>query len=87
MGVEVFAIETEDTPKEWKKFIKDHQLNWINVIEKDDYKRAVTKKIYDIYKTPIIYLLDENKIIKAKQIDSEQLENFIDMLEKEKLKK
>jgi peroxiredoxin len=87
MGVEVYAIETENSLKGWKKFIVEHQLNWINVIEQDDYKRAVTKKIYDVYKTPIIYLLDENKIIKAKQIDSEQLENFIEILEKEKSKK
>jgi peroxiredoxin len=87
MGVEVFAVETENSLKGWKKFIKDYNLNWINVIEQDDYKRAVIKKIYDIYKTPIIYLLDENKIIKAKQIDIEQLQNFIEMLEKEKNKK
>jgi peroxiredoxin len=87
MGVEVYAIETENSLKGWKKFIADHQLNWINVIEQDDYKRAVIKKFYDIYKTPIIYLLDENKLIKAKQIDPEQLEGFIEMLEKEKQKK
>jgi peroxiredoxin len=86
MGVEVYAVETDNGLKEWKKFIRDYDLNWINVIEQDDYKRAVTKKIYDIYKTPIIYLLDQNKIIKAKQIDNEQLVNFIEMLEKEKNK-
>jgi peroxiredoxin len=86
-GVQVYAIETEDKPKEWKQFIKEHKLNWINVCEPDDYKRAVTKKIYDIYSTPVIYLLDENKIIKAKRIDSEQIVNIVDMLEKEKEKK
>ncbi|MCW3105427.1 MAG: hypothetical protein JWO09_3867 [Bacteroidetes bacterium] len=87
MGVEVFAVETDDGVKEWKKFIKEHNLNWVNVIEQDDYKRAVTKKLWDIYKTPIVYLLDENKIIKAKHLDNEQLESFIEMLEKEKNKK
>jgi len=87
MGVEVFAVETDDGVDEWKKFIREHNLNWVNVIEQDDYKRAVTKKLWDIYKTPIVYLLDENKIIKAKHLDNEQLENFIEMLEKEKTKK
>ena len=86
-GVEVYAIETEDKPEDWKKFIIDYKLNWINVHEPDQYRRAVTKKIYDIYSTPVIYLLDENKIIKAKRIDSEQVGNFIDALEKEKIKK
>jgi len=83
-GAQVYAIETENKPKEWKQFIKEHKLNWINVCEPDDYKRAVTKKIYDIYSTPVIYLLDENKIIKAKRIDSEQIFNIIEMLDKEK---
>jgi hypothetical protein len=73
--------------KEWKKFIKENNLNWINVIEEDDYKRAVTKKFWDIYKTPIMYLLDENKIIKAKHLDAEQMEDVIKRLEKEKAKK
>ncbi|MGZ4077103.1 MAG: redoxin domain-containing protein, partial [Bacteroidia bacterium] len=85
-GVEVYAVETEDQPAEWKKFIIEHNLKWINVHQPDAYKRAVTKKIYDIYSTPVIYLLDENKIIKAKRIDTDQLSNFIDLLEKEKEK-
>ena len=87
MGIQVYAISTEEKPKEWKKFIVDHKLNWLNVHQPDDYKRAVTKKIYDVISTPYIYLLDENKIIKAKHIDVEQLGNLIDAFEKEKIKK
>jgi peroxiredoxin len=83
-GVEIYAIETENKPDEWKKFIQEYKLHWINVHEPDDYKRAVTKKIYDIYSTPVIYLLDDKKVIRAKRIESEQLEGIIDMLEKEK---
>jgi peroxiredoxin len=85
-GVQVYAVETEDNPKEWRKFIKEHNLRWINIYQPDQYKRAVTKKIYDIYSTPVIYLLDENKVIKAKRIDAEQLGNLIEMMEKEKEK-
>jgi thiol-disulfide isomerase/thioredoxin len=84
-GVAVYAVESEEKPKEWKKFISENKLNgWIHVQELDNYKRAVTKKIYDIYSTPVIYLLDENKIIRAKRIDAEQIEGIIDMLEKQK---
>ena len=83
-GVEVFAVETEDKPEDWKKFIRENKMNWFNVHQPDEYSRAVTKKIYDIYSTPVIYLLDENKVIKAKRIDSDQLDGFIDMLDKEK---
>jgi peroxiredoxin len=87
MGIQVYAIASEDKVKEWKKFIVENKLHWINVHQPDDYKRAVTKKIYDIYSTPFIYLLDENKIIKAKHIDVDQLGNLIDILEKEKAEK
>ncbi|HSH65118.1 MAG TPA: redoxin domain-containing protein [Bacteroidia bacterium] len=87
MGIQVYAIATEDKVKEWKKFIIEHKLKWINVHQPNDYQRAVTKKIYDVISTPYIYLLDENKIIKAKHIDVEQLGNLIDAFEKEKLKK
>jgi peroxiredoxin len=81
-GVGIYSVETEGDVKEWKKFVKEHGLDWVNVIEKDDYKRAVTKKYYDIYSTPVIYLLDENKVIRAKRIESEQLEEVINNLEK-----
>lgn len=85
-GVKVYAIESEDKPDEWKKFINEHQLDWINVYQPDAYQRAVTKKIYDIYSTPTLYLLDENKIIKGKRIDSEQIGGFIEALENDKKK-
>lgn len=87
MGIHVYAIATEEKPAAWKKFIIEHKLNWTNVHQPDDYKRAVTKKIYDIQTTPYLYLLDENKIIKAKHFDTEQLGPLIDALEKEKEKK
>ena len=83
-GVEVYAVATEDKVKEWKKFIIEHKLNWINVYQPNDYERAVTKKTFDVLTTPYIYLLDQNKIIKAKHIDTEQLGNLIDAFEKEK---
>lgn len=85
-GVEVYSVETEDKPEDWKKFIIENKMHWVNVHQPDEYSRAVTKKIYDIYSTPVIYLLDENKVIKAKRIDSDQLDGLIDMLEKEKKK-
>ena len=84
MGIGVFAVATEEKPAAWKKFILEHKLNWTNVHQPDDYKRAVIKHIYDIQSTPFIYLLDENKTIKAKHFDVEQLGPLLDALEKEK---
>ncbi|MEK6614789.1 MAG: thioredoxin-like domain-containing protein [Bacteroidota bacterium] len=81
-GVEVFAVDIEDDAAKWKKFIVDKKMNWINTHDK--YKQYYLRQLYDIYSTPVIYLLDENKRIKAKRIDVDQLDGFIDHLEKVK---
>jgi peroxiredoxin len=86
-GVKVFAVESEQPAKGWNKFIKENNLDWINAGETDDYKRAVVKKAYDVFSTPTLYLLDEQKIIKAKRLGIDQIDGYIDHLEKEKLKK
>ena len=48
-----------------KKFIKKEKMNWINV----NGPRTLTKNfhdLYDIISTPVIYVLNENKEIIAK---------------------
>jgi thiol-disulfide isomerase/thioredoxin len=79
-GVTVYAVNIEDDAAKWKKFIIDKNLNWINCHDK--YKQYFLRDLFDIYSTPVIYLLDENKKIKAKRIDVEQLDGYIDHLEK-----
>jgi hypothetical protein len=39
---------------------------------------------HDVYSTPVFYLLDKNKIIKAKRFGVDQLEKLIEVLAKEK---
>lgn len=75
MGVEVYSVETEQDAKAWKDYIREHKLSWINV--QDTYYQTGFKKTFDIYTTPVIYLLDENKKIIAKKVDVENLENIL----------
>lgn len=86
-GVEIYAVETEDNPIEWKKFINEHKLKWVNVYEPDEYYRAFAKRSYNVTSTPLIYVLDENKVIRAKKVDAEQIANIIDIIDKEKQEK
>jgi len=83
-GVEVYAVETEDKPDEWRKFIHEHKLHWVNVHETDESYLAFAKRSYNVTSTPLIYVLDENKVIKAKKVDAEQIANIVDMIDKEK---
>jgi hypothetical protein len=50
-------------------------LNWINV--EDPGQKTAYKYLYDIYSTPVIYLLDKDKKIIAKRLGAEDIENFI----------
>jgi len=75
-SVEVFAIYTQNDEAEWKKFIDEHILDWINVYDK--YRFTNFRNLYDIYSTPVIYILDKNKKIIAKRIGVEQIEKFLE---------
>jgi len=75
-GVTVFAVGTETNAEEWKKYIRENKLNWINAY--DPYYQSGLKKVYDIYSTPVLYVLDENKKIIAKRLDVDQLDGLID---------
>ncbi len=83
-GIEVFAVYTQNDEVEWKKFIDEHNLDWINVYDK--YRFTNFRNLYDIYSTPVIYILDKNKKIIAKRIGVEQIEKFIEF-ERNKEKK
>ncbi len=75
--LEVFAVCTDTSLSKWKEFIIEQKLNWINV----NGTRSVTQdyhQLYDIFSTPVIYLLDEKKKIIAKKIQSSQIEDFLD---------
>lgn len=75
-GVKIFAVCTETEETKWVNFIKDHHLEeWINVADLD--AQNPFRSIYDITATPKIFLLNRKKEIIAKQLDVEQLEDFL----------
>jgi hypothetical protein len=76
LGLKVFAVCTDTSMAEMKKFIRKDQMNFINV----NGPRAITphySELYDIYSTPVIYLLDEKKIIISKRIEVDQIDGII----------
>jgi thiol-disulfide isomerase/thioredoxin len=73
----VFAVETKDELYDnWKKFIIEKKLNdFIHVYDPVHINNL--KERFDIYSTPVIYILDKDKKIKAKRLGAEQV---VDML-------
>ncbi len=83
-GVEVFAVCTEVEMDKWRAYIKENNLEWINVADPD--LKNNFRYEFDITSTPQIFLLDKEKKIIAKKIEVETLENILEKeLEKGKL--
>ena len=82
--IKTFAVATEFDVSEWKKFIKNQKTeSWINVadISHDDEGNPLAssdwRDKYDIYSTPVVYLLDKEKKIVAKRITHTQFADII----------
>ena len=87
--IKTFAVATEFDKKEWKKFINDQKTgDWINVADinhdKDGNPVASSdwRDKYDIYSTPVIYLLDREKKIIAKRISHTQIGKIVTRMDK-----
>ena len=80
-NVKVYSVYMQHEGEKYLKYLADNKLPFINVYDGAHYNNAVEK--YDVYSTPVIYILDKNKIIKAKRIDAEQVKPIINSLEKE----
>jgi thiol-disulfide isomerase/thioredoxin len=77
----VYAVQTkEELFEEWKKFLRDHKLSdFINVF--DPIHLNNLKERFDIYSTPVIYILDKDKKIKAKRLGADQVVEMLKMLD------
>lgn len=75
-GAEVVAIAIDQTPEEWKKYVKEFKLgnaiNGYDFTQRTDYRRQ-----YDVWTTPTVYILDKNKKIIANKLPVEQIEDFM----------
>lgn len=69
----VYAVNTQQDVQLWKDFIFENDLyTWINVFDKNNQSNF--KNTFDVASTPMLYLLDKNKIIVAKKFDAKYLE-------------
>jgi peroxiredoxin len=83
-GAKVFAVRTEGSEQQWKDFVAKNKIqDWINVWD-PGYTSAFRSK-YDVYSTPVIYLLDDKKIIRGKRLDYSTIPKVMEMLERKSL--
>lgn len=83
IDIKIFAVNTDTTFSKWKDYISKYQLDWVhvngNVSLTGDYHN-----IYDIYSTPVIYVLDSRKAIIAKRLTAEKIPAIIERHQKGK---
>jgi peroxiredoxin len=99
-NVRVIAASIDRTPVKWKKFINEFKLQEL-IHGIDIHKNPQTgkeeyytdfKNTFDVYATPVVFVLDKDKKIIAKRLPVEQVEDFVDFHrrqlanEKEKMK-
>ncbi|WP_207492089.1 TlpA family protein disulfide reductase [Aridibaculum aurantiacum] len=86
LGVKIVGVNVDEGANDsWKKFIKDHKLNdWAHIyqpksVKEDEAKRGVAnfRQLYDVYKTPTLYLLDSEKRIIGKMLSIEQFDEVL----------
>ncbi|MFP4662796.1 MAG: thioredoxin-like domain-containing protein [Bacteroidales bacterium] len=76
INVDVFAVYTQVDKEEWTEFIYDKEIDELIHVW-DPYGRTNFRNNYDIYSTPVIYILDDEKRIVAKRIDVEFIPKFL----------
>lgn len=83
-NVKVYSVYTLHEGEKYLKYIADNKLPFINLYDGAHYNNVIEK--YDVYSTPVIYVLDKNKIIRAKRIEAGNVKTIIKAIETENLK-
>lgn len=89
-GVKVYGVMVDGGKEAWLEYIRQNGLKgWVHVYETAAQKAAVTaagkpsyKQLYDVYQTPVLYLLDKEKRIIAKKLTYQQIDQLIELKKK-----
>ena len=71
-NVEVLAISLDENRNDWTKFVRDNELNWINVSDLKGWGGKATED-YFIYATPTMFLVNKDLKIEAKPLSSQEI--------------
>jgi thiol-disulfide isomerase/thioredoxin len=91
-NVGVFAASIVRDKAMWQKFITEFKIQtWYNGIDihinpKNGLEEYYTdfKNTFDVYATPVIYILDKSKRIIGKRIPADKIQDFINFYERKK---
>ena len=70
---EVFAVSVTEDFERWERFIKEHELNWINASYAQGEPNYDFIEYFDIFTTPAIFLINKEHIIIDRQFSIKEL--------------
>ena len=89
-GVKLIGIMTDGGKENWLKFIREHKLkDWVHIYQTEETKEKIQKagqpgyrQLYDVYQTPMMYLLDKDKQIATKKLSFLQMDDYMEFRRK-----
>jgi hypothetical protein len=89
-GIKIYGVMVDGGMGNWTKFIRENKLNdWVHVYQtkqQQDSEAAAGKpgfrQLYDVYQTPVLYLLDAEKRIIAKKLSYQQIDEVLSLKQK-----
>lgn len=75
-GLVIFGVSLDSDSLSWVRAIQADKLNWYHVSDLKKWNSSAAK-LYGVGSIPSTFILDENKIIIAKNLRGEQLRQFI----------
>ena len=86
-GVVVYGVMVDGGKPAWLNYIRDNNLkDWVHVYETNAARdsgyaagKANYRQLYDVYQTPVLYLLDKDKRIIAKKLAYDQIEEVLNV--------
>ncbi len=90
-GIALYGVMVDGGKEAWVNYIRQNNLkDWIHVYETTAQRDAGYaagkpnyRQLYDVYQTPILYLLDKDKRIIAKKLTYEQIDEVLNMKKKQ----
>jgi hypothetical protein len=84
-GVKIYGVMVDGGKPAWITYTKQNKLTeWIHVYQSEEQKEKDSKagkpsykQLYDVFQTPVLYLLDKDKKIIAKQLTVEQIDDVL----------
>lgn len=78
-GVHIIGFMTQGDGPKWLEYVREHKLDkWVHVW--DPYRKTNFVDNYDIYSTPVVYILDHDHKIVAKRIGVENVKPLLDII-------